>query len=343
MSKIEKALKKTKNEVKKDKEVIESVSIIERASKIVNPAAITRNKDDSVLAGSIINNHQNRSDSQLPNHEENSAIDSEKKEIEATTLHNLLADQEKSETLLSRNPKTNTQEREISDDQKTGYVDEHIVAYYDFLGKQTWDGPVMVNFRRLQVSLKDMLKTGRSKVLVIASAVQNEGKSITAVNIAISLCKNNTRVVLVDCDIRNPSVHKLLGFVPDKGLSDYLGGETGIGNCSYNGIIPGLTVIPAGSKTPDVCELLESKKNKQLVSYLKEHFDYVIIDTPPILSFPDASVLSPLSDGVVLVINCKITKKSITKRAVETLHDCRIIGCVMNESEMQGHSHYQYY
>ncbi len=238
---------------------------------------------------------------------------------------------------------SNTKGKELRKDQKTGYVNEHIVSYYDFLGKQTWEGPVMVHFRHLQVSLKKMLKIDRCKVLVITSAAQKEGKSITAVNIAISLCKNNARVVLVDCDFRKPSIHKLLGFVPDKGLSDYLGGEVEIENCSYNGIIPGLNVIPAGSKIPNVCELLESGGKKQLVSHLKENYDYVIIDTPPILSFPDTSVLAPLSDGVVLVVNCKITKKSIAKRAVEALHDCRIIGCIMNESDIQKHSYYHHY
>ncbi len=93
-------------------------------------------------------------------------------------------------------------------------------------------------------------------------------------------------------------------------------------------------MIPAGNKPSNTFELFASEGMRQVVSYLREQFDYVIIDTPPVLTFPDMSVLAPLSDGVVFVINSKHTKRDVVKRAVDTLSDCNIIGCVMNKGEM---------
>ena len=342
MSKIEKALNKTKKELVKKREY-EANHATDGATNPEKSVAQNNTEDELLKDPSKKKGHQNIRDLKLNKRELNITYAVENKENKISENHESINNNKISSSFCVTKNSFATKGREIRKDQKTGHVNENIVSYYDFLGKQTWEGPVMVCFRRLQVSLKNILQTDRSKVLVISSAVQNEGKSITAVNIAISLCNNNTRVVLVDCDIRKPTVHKMLGFVPDSGLSDYLSGKTGIENCSYNGLIPGLTVIPAGSKSSNVCELLESGRKKQLITELRNHFDYVIIDTPPILSFPDTSIISPLSDGVVLVVNCKFTKKSIAKRAVEALHDCRVIGCIMNESVMQEHSNYHHY
>lgn len=206
----------------------------------------------------------------------------------------------------------------------SNHVDERIVSYYDFLGKQTWEGPVMVHFRRLQISLNKMLRNvGRSKVLIVASATQKEGKSTIALNTAITLCNNNNKVVIIDCDLRKPSINRLLGFIPDKGVSDYLSEDLDLEECSATGLMPGLTVIPAGNRQANVCELLASDKMGSFASRMRELFDYVIIDTPPVLAFPDTAILAPLSDGIVFVINNKTTKKSLAKRAIESLHECK--------------------
>jgi capsular exopolysaccharide synthesis family protein len=222
-------------------------------------------------------------------------------------------------------------------------VDEHIVSYYESIGQQIWIGPVMVNFRRLQVSLTNMQKNKMCKVMLFTSAVQSEGKSTIALNTAIMLSSDNkSKVVIVDCDFRKPAVSTMLGFSPEVGLPDYLSEKTKIKDISFNGIVPGLTIIPVGKKPSNTCELFASDRMKQYVSYLKERFDYVIIDSPPVLSFPDSAILAPLSDGVVFVINSKKTKKSVVKRAVETLHDCKIIGIIMNRSEVVANDYYGY-
>ncbi|MCP5006136.1 MAG: CpsD/CapB family tyrosine-protein kinase [Planctomycetes bacterium] len=222
-------------------------------------------------------------------------------------------------------------------------VDEHIVSYYDFLGKQTWEGPVMVHFRRLQISLNKMLRNvERSKVLLVASATQKEGKSTIALNTAITLCNNDNKVVIIDCDLRKPSINRLLGFKPDKGVSDYISEDFDLEECSAGGLIPGLTVIPAGNRQVNICELLVSIKMRRFISRLREEYDYVIIDTPPVLAFPDTAILAPLSDGIVFVINSKSTNRGLAKRAIETLHECRVIGCVLNRSEISVSEYYGY-
>ncbi len=223
-------------------------------------------------------------------------------------------------------------------------VEEHIVSYYDSIKKQMWKGPVMVHFRKLLISLTSKQMNKMCKVILFTSAAQKEGKSTISLNTAITLCGDNkSKVVIVDCDFRNPSINDLLGFSTNVGLSDYLAGKAKMKDISFKGLVPGLTIIPAGEKPPNTYELFASERKKQFVSYLRERFDYVIIDTPPVLSFPDTSILAPLSDGVVFVVNGEKSKKSIVKRAVETLRDCdcKIMGFVMNRSEIIG-SNYGY-
>ncbi len=229
-------------------------------------------------------------------------------------------------------------------------VEEHIVSYYDSIKKQTWKGPVMVHFRNLLVSLtskqKNLTSLQKNKmceVILFTSAAQMEGKSTISLNTAITLCGNNkSKVVIVDCDFRNPSINDVLGFSTKVGLSDYLAGKAEMKDISFKGLVPGLTIVPAGEQPPNTYELFASERMKQFVSYLRGRSDYVIIDTPPVLSFPDTSILAPQSDGVVFVINGEKTKKSIVKRAVEKLSDCKIMGFVMNRSEIIGSNSYGY-
>jgi protein-tyrosine kinase len=222
-------------------------------------------------------------------------------------------------------------------------VNERIVSYYCAIDKPTWKGPVMVHFRRLQFALANMQKSSDCKVVLFTSSAQGEGKSTISANVAITLCGDQkSRVALVDCDFRRPSISRLLGFTAEKGLADYLTEGAGIENIAFDGLVPGLTIIPAGSKQTNVYELLDSNRMKEFVPYLKERFDYVIIDTPPVLTFSDTAILAPLADGVAFVINCKKTKKTIVKRAIEVLKDHRIIGFVANQGDTVADDYYGY-
>ncbi len=134
----------------------------------------------------------------------------------------------------------------------------------------------------------------------------------------------------------------MLGFAAEKVLKDYLTEGVGIEGIAYDGLVPGLTIIPAGSKQTNIYELLDSDRMKEFVSSLKKQFDYVIIDSPPVLAFPDTTILASMVDGVALVVNRKNVKKKHTKQAAETLKGCNIVGFVMNMSKVATTDYYGY-
>ncbi len=202
----------------------------------------------------------------------------------------------------------------------------------------------MVHFRRLQLSLSNMQKNSGCKVVLFTSAAKNEGKSLIATNVAIALCSDmKSRVALVDCDFRKPSFERILGFTAEKGLADYLSEDVGTEDIAFDGLVPGLTIIPGGSKQTNIFELLDSDRMRAFVPYLKERFDYVIIDTPPVLAFPDSTILGPMVDGVVIVVNREIANKKNTKEAVGRLKDCKIAGFVMNMTDTATSDNYYDY
>ena len=213
-------------------------------------------------------------------------------------------------------------------------VDKNIIAYYESIGELTWEGPVMVYFRRLNIVLNNANKKDNCKVFAFTSPDQGDGKSLITLNTAITLCNDkSSKVIVLDCDFRKASINKTLGFVPDKGLADYLNGDASFKESSFYGIVPRLTIIPVGNRPKNSYELLSSEKAKEFISFLKRKYDYILIDTPPVLAFPDAHIVSAMSDGVIVILDAKKTKKSSIKHAVEALKDCNLLGCIMNRSE----------
>jgi len=213
-------------------------------------------------------------------------------------------------------------------------VHENIIAYYESIGQLTWEGPVMVYFRRLNMVLTNANKNDNCKVIAITSPNQGDGKSLITLNTAITLCNNkSSKVIILDCDFRKSSINKTLGFEPDKGLADYLNDNASFKESSFYGIVPRLTIMPVGNRPTNSYELLASEKAKELIRFLKEKYDFVLIDTPPVLAFPDAHIISALSDGVIFVLNAKKTKRNSIKQAVGALSDCNLLGCIMNRSE----------
>ncbi len=363
MSNIEKALEKSKKEINKIEErtlTPESDDTIQsdahdKGVAGQSPSQKKSGLDDeaSMLDYLNIHNLESSSESKLDKSDSHIISAVEKKDNKSVTKHRLLIDNDFNQLmgdggLISQIQDTDSGEQKTKSVTPATTVDnydveEHIVSYYESIGKQTWEGPVMVNFRRLQVSIKGLQKNNMCKVMVFTSSQQKEGKSTISLNTAITLCSDKkSNIAIVDCDFRKPTLNKFLGFSPDKGLSDYLLEEAEIKDILHGGIIPNLTIIPVGNKPSNTCELFASDRMTQFVSYLREQFDCVIIDTPPVLAFPDTVIIAPLSDGVIFVINCKSTRKTIVKRAVETLKDCKVIGFIMNMSESAAVDYYGY-
>ncbi len=354
MSNIEKALKKKKEKIKESERTFKAQSGANRKS---NDKGFSSQKKSVCDSGDSIqdflgqNDLKSQTDSTLNRSDSHimSAIEKrdDKKKVEQSLSVNEDYDQLMEERGLVSHIQDPMREKEaVKRVEPTariscGDVDEHIVSYYENIGKQTWKGPVMVNFRRLQVELNSLQKNNACKVMLFTSSQQKEGKSTVSLNTAITLCSDKEKkVVLVDCDFRKPTINRLLDFTTDAGLSDYLLEEVGIKDILHSSMIPNLTIVPAGNRPTNTCELFSTDTMAQFVSHLKEQFDFVIIDTPPILAFPDTVILAPLSDGVVFVINCKKAKKEIVKRAVETLGGNKNLGFILNMSDSASADYY---
>jgi protein-tyrosine kinase len=200
-------------------------------------------------------------------------------------------------------------------------------------------------YRRLAASLHRMQAERGIKVILIASALAAEGKTLTASNLSLTLSESYGRdVLLIDADLRRPSLARTFGIPASPGLSDGLEGRL-TGRIAPQRVSDRLMILPAGSAMPDPMAGLTSKWMKQLVAEARDAFDWVIIDTPPIGLMTDANLLSAVADGVVLVVKASSTPYPLVKRAVEAIGPERVLGTVLNRATQkgQGDKYYDYH
>lgn len=182
--------------------------------------------------------------------------------------------------------------------------------------------------------------------LLVTSTIPGEGKSVTACNLAVAMALDGRRVILVDADLRRPTVHAKLGLPQQNaGLTNVLLGRRSLESALQETSIPGLRVLAAGSLPPNPAELLNSRAMHQLHEELKEHADVVIFDSPPCLATADAQVLSALVDGVVYVVHLGETKKSALRHAFDLLRQAHanVLGVVFNKIDMTSKRDSYYY
>src|SRR6266404_496148 len=202
------------------------------------------------------------------------------------------------------------------------------------------------SYRALRTSLLLSSLGAPPKVIMVTSARPQEGKTTTAINSAIVLAQKGVRVLLVDADLRRPSVHKPLGMGPRSGLSNVLTGNTRLEQAiTVSPILPNLFVLPAGSPPPNPAELLASSHMRDVLNELREQFDHVEIDTPPTLSVTDAVVLSPRVDAIILVIRSGQTTKQALRRARDILMqvNAHVTGVLLNAVDLTSPDYYYYY
>jgi len=202
------------------------------------------------------------------------------------------------------------------------------------------------SYRALRTSLLLTSAGAPPKLIMVTSALPQEGKTTTSINSAIVLAQKGTRVLLIDADLRRPSIHKTLGMGPRAGLSNVLtGGVTLAQAITRSTILPNLFVLPAGTPPPNPAELLASANMKDVLDQLREQYDHIVIDTPPTLSVTDAVVLSTSVDGVVLVIRSGQTTKQALRRARDILMqvNARVCGVLLNAVDLHSPDYYYYY
>lgn len=199
-------------------------------------------------------------------------------------------------------------------------------------------------FRILRTNLKFLAVDNPPRIIVLTSSMPSEGKSTTAINIALSLAEAEHNVVLVDGDMRRPALHKYLDLVGPVGFSTVISGGAPLADALQKTRYPGLTVLTSGAIPPNPSELLGSLSARKLLSELRAQFDYVIIDSTPLLAVTDATILAAGSDGVLLVARFGQTKRDQLSHAVGNLASvgAPLLGAVFTMTPTRGSSSYGY-
>ncbi len=200
-------------------------------------------------------------------------------------------------------------------------------------------------FSKIRVNLEFLNAAKRVKRIMITSALSSEGKSFVSANLARNLAASDKRVLVVDADLRHPSQHKYFSIPNRGGLSMLLAGESDLYRAMVHTDLPGLDVICAGRTPPNPAELLASRRMQQLLEEAAGYYDYVIVDTPPVLLVPDAVALSRYTDGTLLVVRWHYATLQSVEEARDALKlaGVRVLGAIMNDvKEKRGKRGYDY-
>ena len=201
-------------------------------------------------------------------------------------------------------------------------------------------------YRKLRTNLSFTSIDNPSRRIVVTSALAAEGKTTTAMNLAAALAETGKRVVLVDADLRRPQVYHRTGGMGDIGLTNYLKGDGSMADLLQPSEVKGLQILASGPQPPNPAELLGSKKAGQGIENLSAMFDYVIIDSPPLLPVTDAAVLAQWADGVVLVARANQSRIPDIAASIEQLEavQAKLIGVVLTDVPTRGGAYkYGYY
>ncbi|SFQ29708.1 capsular exopolysaccharide family [Desemzia incerta] len=201
-------------------------------------------------------------------------------------------------------------------------------------------------FRTLRTNIQFSMVDKQLSTLMFTSAAPGEGKTTVASNVAVVFASQGKRVLLIDADMRNPSIHRLFNFVNHRGLTNLLTeNKTTIQDVVHRTTKKNLFVLTCGLIPPNPSELLASKRMDQLIENLKKHFDMIIFDLPPILAVTDAQVMANKTDGTVFVIRNGVAEKNNLYKAKELLEHvhANVIGVVYNDKKREENPAYQYY
>jgi succinoglycan biosynthesis transport protein ExoP len=207
--------------------------------------------------------------------------------------------------------------------------------------------PITEALRHMETSIMLSVSGQPPAAIMVTSPNPSEGKTMVASNLAQSLAMHGRPTVIIDCDLRKPRVHKIFDLDALPGLTNYLTGNATKEEILRKTVIPDLTVIPAGSQSPAPSNLLNSEIFRDLLMQLRKEFTHIIIDTPPILGFSDARIVSVLVDGALLVTRHNATHKSAARLAIQLLSQINapLMGGILNdvESSSRKYGGYRYY
>ena len=206
--------------------------------------------------------------------------------------------------------------------------------------------PAAEAYRVIRTSIQFAQAGKELKTIAITSCTPNEGKSMTIANLAIVLTQAGKSVLLIDCDMRNPTVHKNFNLSNKVGLSSCISMGTAVADAVQETAIEGLDALTAGVIPPNPSELLGSERMQNILQRAKEEYDYVLIDTPPVLPVTDSLVLGRMVDGLILVIDSGEIKVEMAREVKNQLvhAGANILGVVLNKVRSEHHGYgYGYY
>ncbi len=205
--------------------------------------------------------------------------------------------------------------------------------------------PVSEAFRTLRTNLLFSKIDSSLQSLIITSAGPQEGKSTVVANTGAVLAESGKKVIIVDCDLRKPTQHRIFGL-KERGLTNYMVERTSIDELLQSTGIENLQVLTSGPVPSNPSELLVSSRMADLLVYLQSCFDFILMDTPPIIAVTDACVLASRVEGVALVVRAGFTRPEMVRQAKDSIARAngKLLGVILNRVEIEGqYSNYYYY
>ena len=205
--------------------------------------------------------------------------------------------------------------------------------------------PISEQYRTLRTNLEFSSVDNPLKSMLVTSSSPSEGKSMTTANLAVVYAQQGLKVLLIDADLRKPTVHYTFRLDNLRGLSNILVNEATIEDTAYSTGIGNLDVISSGPIPPNPSELLGSKRMEGLIREASNSYDLIIFDTPPVLAVTDAQILGNVVDGTILVVRSGQTEYELAIKAKEALEPAKakLLGTVLNDREKTSTTNYYYY
>lgn len=232
-----------------------------------------------------------------------------------------------------------TKRKDTRELDETSKMAERLVTHFEPRS------PIAEAYRSFRTNIQFAGIKAKTGVFLITSSLKSEGKTTTAANLCITLAQLGSKTLLIDADMRNPTLHSIFGKQKEPGLSNFIVGVSDLNEIIVPSGVEDLDIITSGPIPPNPSELLSSERANQLVEKIKDNYDFILFDSPPVIAVTDAVILSSKVDGVFLVIHAGKSSKGICLRAKILLEkvNANILGAVLNNVKVESGYGYEYY